>query len=348
MARLLPVLLLSFLLSPSSFAAQQTIPEDVFTVGPDVKPPKVTHKVAPVYSREARSAFIQGTVVLQIIINEEGRATDIAVLSPVGFGLDERAQAAVAQWKFKPARKAGKPVKFFALIDVNFRLPQLWFDNKAEKRRTAFNLAIVSLSRTNDHSRIEQSVKTIQDLANQKYPNAMYLLGRMHRSGQFVEKNPDYGLTLITEAAEKNYGPALYTLGLMNIEGKGMPADFEKGMQMMRDAAVLGSFHAQFFLASHYERGDSVPKELDRAQRYYRLCATSGTPMCQFRLGKLLLERPGRQEFEYTQSLAWLELAADHGIVEAKNIVQTETPKLTEQQTAWVKKLKSQMVHGPR
>ena len=76
-------------------------------VGAGVTPPRLIHKIEPQYSPEARADHVQGTVILQIVINEKGRATDITVISPLGFGLDEQAQAAVEKWEFVPGMKAG-------------------------------------------------------------------------------------------------------------------------------------------------------------------------------------------------------------------------------------------------
>jgi TonB family protein len=90
---------------------------------------------------------VQGTVALHMVVNEKGNATDVSVVSPLGFGLDERAQAAVARWEFEPGMKAGVPVKILAAVEVNFRLPGRLFDQKAERQRTAFNVALQNLNR---------------------------------------------------------------------------------------------------------------------------------------------------------------------------------------------------------
>src|SRR4029077_20640019 len=77
--------------------------DEPIRIGPGVTPPRVLRKVEPEYSPIARADRVQGTLVLQIVVDEKGRATDITVLSPLGFGLDERAQAAVEKWEFVPA-----------------------------------------------------------------------------------------------------------------------------------------------------------------------------------------------------------------------------------------------------
>jgi periplasmic protein TonB len=82
----------------------------------------LTPKVEPEYSEEARAAKWQGTVVLSLVVDEQGHPQDLKVLRSLGMGLDEKAMEAVAQWRFKPGMKDGKAVPVMATIDVNFRL----------------------------------------------------------------------------------------------------------------------------------------------------------------------------------------------------------------------------------
>ncbi len=77
----------------------------------------------PKYSEEARKAKYQGTVLLEVIVTPEGRATNIRVIKGVGLGLDEKAIEAVRTWIFKPAiGPNGKPVAVRVPIEVTFRL----------------------------------------------------------------------------------------------------------------------------------------------------------------------------------------------------------------------------------
>lgn len=94
----------------------------VFKVGGGVSAPSLLTKVEPEYSEEARKAKYQGSVLLNIIVDINGRATEIRVAKSLGLGLDEKAIEAVRQWKFKPGYKDGKPVRVAATIEVNFRL----------------------------------------------------------------------------------------------------------------------------------------------------------------------------------------------------------------------------------
>ena len=335
----IPLLVVAFLGRP----APAQPPRDVFRVGPGVKPPRVVRKQQPGYTQQAYFARVQGKVVCEVIVDERGKAINIFVISPLGFGLDERAQAAIRRWEFAPGTKDGKPVKVVTTVDVSFRFPGTWFDDKAERRRSAFNVAVTNLRRR-DKNLVEQAVKTIEDLARQKYLPAMHLLGRMRFSEGLVAKDPEQGMLLIAAAAEKNYAPAMNDLGMMYFEGQQAPRDVEKGLKLLRDAAVLGSAQAQLFLGTQYEAGEAVPRELDRARRYFRLCAASGQPMCQFRLAKLMFEDPERKDWEYLQAITWFLLAADRGIAEARRIADAEVPKLTPEQVEWTKRLKTQLL----
>ena len=84
--------------------------------------PSVTFRVDPEYSEEARKAKFSGTVLLQLIVDVDGKAKNIHVTRGVGLGLDEKAVEAVQKWKFTPGKKDGQPVPVYATVEVNFRL----------------------------------------------------------------------------------------------------------------------------------------------------------------------------------------------------------------------------------
>ena len=87
-----------------------------------VTPAALIWKIEPEYSEEARRAKLQGTVVLYLEVDSEGRPRNLKVHQSLGLGLDEKALDAVRQWKFRPGRADGKPVATSALVEVNFRL----------------------------------------------------------------------------------------------------------------------------------------------------------------------------------------------------------------------------------
>jgi protein TonB len=96
----------------------------VFRAGVNgVGTPTCFYQPAPEYSEEARKTKYQGAVVVEGVINLDGRVTDIKVVKGVGMGLDENAVAAVKTWRCKPASgPSGKPVRTLVPIEVTFRL----------------------------------------------------------------------------------------------------------------------------------------------------------------------------------------------------------------------------------
>lgn len=89
----------------------------------DVRPPVRVHDVAPRYPLEARVERIQGVVILQAVIDQEGTVLEVKALKGLPMGLTEAALDAVRQWRFEPARDAsGKAVSVYYNLTINFRI----------------------------------------------------------------------------------------------------------------------------------------------------------------------------------------------------------------------------------
>lgn len=88
----------------------------------DVVAPRVVHKVQPQYPEEARKEKVTGAVILQAIIDTEGRVTDVEILQSVREDIDAAAGDAIRQWQFEPATLEGEPVAVYYNLTVNFRL----------------------------------------------------------------------------------------------------------------------------------------------------------------------------------------------------------------------------------
>ena len=85
--------------------------------------PACAYCPTPQFSEEARKAKHQGTVVLHVIIQADGRVSEANVVKSLGLGLDEKALEAVRNWRFTPAMgPGGKPVAVSTDIEVVFRL----------------------------------------------------------------------------------------------------------------------------------------------------------------------------------------------------------------------------------
>ena len=70
----------------------------------------------------AKKAGIEGRVILQFIIDEQGRVTESMVVRGIGGGCDEEALRAFQTMHFRPGKQRGKPVKVKMSLPVTFRL----------------------------------------------------------------------------------------------------------------------------------------------------------------------------------------------------------------------------------
>jgi TonB family protein len=94
----------------------------VFRMGSGISAPRVLENPSPEYSEEARKAKFQGTVVLWLIVDSNGKPRDLKVARSLGMGLDQKALDAVRLWRFQPAMKDGTPVAVQINVEVNFHL----------------------------------------------------------------------------------------------------------------------------------------------------------------------------------------------------------------------------------
>jgi TonB family protein len=94
----------------------------VFKVGGGISAPQPVSTPDPEYTEEARNAKTQGTCILWMIVDDQGRPRDIRVVRGLGFGLDAKAIEAVKQWRFQPAQKDGHPVNVQISVEVGFKL----------------------------------------------------------------------------------------------------------------------------------------------------------------------------------------------------------------------------------
>ncbi|HEY0782467.1 MAG TPA: energy transducer TonB [Thermoanaerobaculia bacterium] len=128
LAALLPLLSIAALGSLGSNAAAGAPPAPLadastpLRVGGDVTRPEKLSGATPTYTDEARAARLQGVVILEAVIDENGNVTDARVLKGLPMGLDDQALTAVRTWNFKPATLAGRPVKVYYVLTVNFRV----------------------------------------------------------------------------------------------------------------------------------------------------------------------------------------------------------------------------------
>lgn len=102
-------------------AINELIANDMATrVGPGVTPPRAIRTVAARGPSNA-AATAAGTVLLDVVLLEDGTPRIVRILRSVNSELDDRAVQAFEQWRFSPAMKDGRPVKVRLHAEVRFR-----------------------------------------------------------------------------------------------------------------------------------------------------------------------------------------------------------------------------------
>jgi TonB family protein len=89
----------------------------------DIKPPKLVKQVNPVYPEKARQGHVEGVVILEAKVDEQGNVIDARVLRSIPV-LDQAAIDAVKQWKYEPLVIAGKAHKVIFTVTVRFMLKE--------------------------------------------------------------------------------------------------------------------------------------------------------------------------------------------------------------------------------
>jgi protein TonB len=83
--------------------------------------PRLLRSNKPRYPQDAFVKKIQGTVLLEILIDERGRVAHARVLESIR-ALDDAALEAVKDWLFVPATHAGRPVATVAQAPIRFTI----------------------------------------------------------------------------------------------------------------------------------------------------------------------------------------------------------------------------------
>jgi TonB family protein len=123
-----PVVVLALVLAGSALTLAQE--EQPLAAGSDGVPvPKKKKHVQPVYPPEALSQGIRGIVILDLVIDTEGRVAETHVIRSIP-GLDEAALVAARQWRYEPVEVDGRPVSVRLTVPITFalKLPEMTRD----------------------------------------------------------------------------------------------------------------------------------------------------------------------------------------------------------------------------
>ncbi len=95
-----------------------------YRLGSGVLTPVLLREVKPQYTSDAMRAKIQGTVLVECVVNKDGTVGEVQVVRSLDsvFGLDQEAIKAARQWRFRPGTRLGEPVPVLITIQLDFSL----------------------------------------------------------------------------------------------------------------------------------------------------------------------------------------------------------------------------------
>jgi periplasmic protein TonB len=109
-------------LAPPSQVHAYAAPE-IFSPGDLDHPPRAKSQIKPEYPLLAKRANREAEVRLRVLVGQDGRVTEVEVLSgPESMGFREAAVAAARQWVFEIPRVKGRPAAVRVVVPICFRL----------------------------------------------------------------------------------------------------------------------------------------------------------------------------------------------------------------------------------
>jgi len=88
--------------------------------GPEIKPALPIAGPNPVITRRELPEGVEGSVIVEITIDERGNITSTKLVQRLGYGADERVLQALQQWRFKPATRDGVAIASQQLCVFHF------------------------------------------------------------------------------------------------------------------------------------------------------------------------------------------------------------------------------------
>jgi periplasmic protein TonB len=86
------------------------------------EPPAARFQAQPVYPHGLRRDGVSGSVVLSFVVDSSGSVRDVAVVRSTHPDFEAPAIQAVSKWKFRPGRKASRPVNTRMQVPMVFSI----------------------------------------------------------------------------------------------------------------------------------------------------------------------------------------------------------------------------------
>lgn len=230
----------------------------------DRTPPKVLFRAPPEYPVGLRMLGLRGEVVVEFVVDSEGRVKNPIVVRTLHPVFNEAALTAIGRWRFAPGRVAGRPVNTLMQQAISFTLTgeEDGGDSGISVRRRG------DLSQLPEQLRYDTAPQ-IETVVLPRYPHALLQKGTsgVARVSMMVgtrgevlatrisdASHPEFGFALQAAAQEFKYRPALKhgqpCPSLVSFEQKFEPTDEALVSAADRAALSLERKHPERLLAA--------------------------------------------------------------------------------------------------
>ena len=97
-------------------------PKAPVRIGGQITQPRLVKRIEPEYPPLAVNAHIQGVVILEATVGEDGDVMEVKLLRSANPLLDREAEKAVRQWRYSPVVLNGIRVPFILTVTLSFSL----------------------------------------------------------------------------------------------------------------------------------------------------------------------------------------------------------------------------------
>ncbi|MCW5964149.1 MAG: energy transducer TonB [Bryobacterales bacterium] len=266
--------------SPQAGAGLPDLPADqIAKAEPGVVPPKPIHAPNAPYTESGRRAEYNGKALVEFVVDIAGKVRNLSVVKDLPYGLGIAARDAISTWKFAPATRNGKPVAYRGSAEMEFRLlpdpSQAAYVPKAQRLENA----LADVQESTDLVR-KRGIAQLEQLAADRYPSAMFYLGKALADGIGLAKDEVRGKRLIANAAEDLEPNALAEQWIQVFALATNDAERTQAVRMVERMQAIGSGHAEAWLASQLWAGEFVPQDIAEARQRLQACTIRGELFC--------------------------------------------------------------------
>ena len=148
---------------------------------------------------------------------------------------------------------------------------------------------------------------------------AQNTLGTLYYQGVSVPRDYALAVKWFTRAADHGLAEAQHNLGILYSKGLGVKRDYRQAATWLYKASKQGQAKAMYNLAIMYLQGMGVNKDPDKAAILLRKAAKKDHAQAQYLLG-VIYSQGTRVKKSYLRGYAWLDVAEQRGIKEAKKV----------------------------